>query len=364
MASYHLILVASIMCLSSSVEPLEEVLDWEDFQAALVEDGSDEGISLLQSKVTVKFTSLPSESQDSLRAAEHSRESSGALDDISPDDFADTLSEEKVPEAVSLMQTEAHIERTSTHSSKAAAMVANADGSVVVETKHALPLDGIVHMSVGGDGSFSWEGATEGLSLVQKEATLKVEGAKVEEETRKIESDNRILPEAIKDDSVEGISLLQTDAHIQTLVTKADGSIVSERKALEGDEGIMSMSVDADGSSEAISLIQRQAGLKIASPTRKKADEVHTLKVEEEKKLQEEKHAMSDISAESFAEALDISAKEPGAVSLLQIDAHVQKTSVVTEADGSISVGSEAARPHDGIVHMSVGAHGAFQWEI
>lgn len=361
MASYHLILVASIMCLSSSAEPLEEALDWEDFQAALVEDGSDEGISLLQSKVTVKFTSLPSESQDSLRAAEHSRESSGALDDISPDDFADTLSEEKVPEAVSLMQTEAHIERTSTRDSKAAAMVANADGSVVAETKHALPLDGIVHMSVGGDGSFSWEGATEGLSLVQKEATLKVEGVKVEEETREIESDNRILPEAIKDDNVKGISLLQTDAHIKTLVTKADGSIVSESKTLEGDEGIMSMSVDADGSSEAISLIQRQAGLKIE---RKKVDEVHTSKVAEEKKLQEEKHAMSDISAESFAEALETSAKSSGAVSLLQIDAHVQKTSVVTEADGSISVGSEAARPHDGIVHMSVGAHGAFQWEI
>lgn len=255
--------VFALMCVPAIGQPVEEFLDWEDFQAALVEDGSDEGISLLQSKVKMKFTSLPK--TDSLSDLESKSGSADAMDDISPDAFAESMSEEKVPEAVSLMQTEAHVHRSANHQSVPTAMVTNADGSVATEKKYIVPQDGVVHMSVGVDGSLSWEDATEGLSLIQKEATLTT-GSKMDEPAK------------------------------------------------------------------------------------------------------EEHSSMNDVSADSFKEALESSVEGAEAVSLLQTDAHVHKTSIktamVTEADGSIGLEREISKPHDGMIHMSIGAHGTFQWEI
>lgn len=358
MASYHLkTIVASLMFFFSLAQPLAETLDWEDFQAALVEDGGDEGITLLQAKANIRKIKLPAASEESKRKTDLEEDSSGALDDISPDDFADTMSEEKVPEAVSLIQTEAHIERTSVHTSIPVSMVTKADGSNVAETKATLPQDGILHMSVGGDGSFTWEGATEGLSLIQKEASLKTEGSKKEGIVEELGS--TISSELMQDERSEGISLLQTDARKQAVVTKADGSIVMESATPQADDGMMHMFVGADGSSEAVSLLQRdakkEASLKVEVPKDSKSTEAQAAK--------DAQSSMNDVSPDSFAQALKSSTEPSEAVAFIQTDAHVEKRAVVTQADGSITLQREKARHRDGIVHMSVGTSGAFHWE-
>jgi len=121
-------------------------------------------------------------------------------------------------DALSLMQTETLLEKKSTSSAHATETGAvQADGSIeITPHKMAVPSDGVMHFSVDGQGNFQ---AEEGLSLMQTDAHILPGG-----------DDPSLTPEAPSavveglssvEIDAEGLSLVQTDARVERNPSKS-----------------------------------------------------------------------------------------------------------------------------------------------
>jgi len=161
--------------------------------------------------------------------------------------------------SLSLMQTDVSFEPTITTSQHASVTGAvQADGSIELNPRAAaVPSDGMMTFSVDGHGDFHSE---EGLSLMQ----TSVQPVETVSESSSAEAPWTPLEEfsadghpswtfeALEDESVDGLALVQTDAHIEHKVVssavQADGSLeMNPHKAAVPKDGVMHLSVDTHG---------------------------------------------------------------------------------------------------------------------
>jgi hypothetical protein len=377
-----IVLIASLM--STLAVELDKGLDWESFEAALIEDGEEEAISLLQTSAIVLkafgHASSVKGLHDAYRPAEVPEESYGKLGEITPDAFADAIEAEETPHsAVALIQTGAHIERRV--GADRVAVATEADGSNVLMGSDApTSHDGVMHMSVDANGKFHWESDDAGISLLQKDAGLKIaSGPQDELNAAPIEDSHKSSVDAKKPiqelsdvsqdaiaaalaaedkESSGSLSLLQTDAHV-VMVTEADGSnVASKLQKPAKHDGIVQISVDGGGhfhfeEDAGLSLMQEEASLKVAS--HRTVDD----QLEDSAKVSLKPNESLDMPKESSA-ATGAAEQEEPAVSLMQTESHMV---VATDADGSNVVVSPGMLQHHDHIAMSIGADGRFHWE-
>jgi len=156
--------------------------------------------------------------------------------------------------SLSLMQTDVSFEPTITASQHASVTGAvQADGSIELNPRAAaVPSDGMMTFSVDGHGDFHSE---EGLSLMQTSAQTEVtvsETLSAEAPWTPLEEHPSWTSEALDDSNVEGLALVQTNAHIERNVVssavQADGSFeMNPHKAAVPKDGVMHLSVDTHG---------------------------------------------------------------------------------------------------------------------
>jgi len=169
------------------------------------------------------------------------------------------MKSEEETASLSLMQTDVSFEpkiTASQHSSVAG--VVQADGSIELNPRAAaVPSDGMMTFSVDGHGDFHSE---EGLSLMQTSVqsvktgsdTLSAEAPWTPLDEFTANSHPSWTSEAFDDSSVDGLALVQTDAHIERSVVstavQADGSFeMNPHKAAVPKDGVMHLSVDTHG---------------------------------------------------------------------------------------------------------------------
>jgi len=335
-------------------------IDWEEFEAAITEEdcfGSDCGrgsaaLSMLQKPLQkpVLATMRRDAEENSLPAQESSLEMP-AMEDLE-DAFASEDSSDAG--AISLVQTGASIERKSTSDHKN--MVLTADGGSLPFTPTSAH-DGSVIFAVDGHGDFHNE---EGMSLVQTEAHVQRTGAGIKEPTalkvRKTE-----VPEV--KDTIEALSLMQTDAHVKnkkvTIVAQANGDFeMNPHNAFVPSNGVMSFSVDGSGNfhsedQEGLSLMQVDAHVEKATPAASST---------QKSGVEDAEHPLWSVEALEAIQSLP----EEG-ISLIQTDAHIvhKHDSSVLNADGtSEKHGTKAHGTKNGVMHLSVDTHGHFHYEI
>jgi hypothetical protein len=161
--------------------------------------------------------------------------------------------------SLSLMQTDVSFEQTITAAQHASVTGAvQADGSIELNPRAAaVPSDGMMTFSVDGHGDFHSE---EGLSLMQTSVhseetvsgSLSAEAPWTPLEEFSVDGHPSWTSEALDDPSVDGLALVQTDAHIERNVVssavQADGSLeMNPQKAVVPKDGVMHLSVDTHG---------------------------------------------------------------------------------------------------------------------
>lgn len=343
----------------------EANIDWDDFEAAIsAEDcfGSECGrgsaaLSMLQKPLQkpvidtlrrdAKASSLPSQ-EPSLEMP-----AMGDLEDaFAAEDSADAG-------AISLVQTGASIERKSTSDHKT--VVVTADAGVASDMQPFTPTsahDGSVIFAIDGSGDLH----NEGMSLVQTEAHVQRTDSAIKEpnalKVRKTEGQSEVKQ------TIEALSLMQTDAHVETkkvtIAAQANGDFeINPHKAVVPSNGVMHFSVDGSGNfhsedGEGLSLMQVDAHVQKASPLAASSTQ--------KSGVEDADHPHWSVEAYAAIQSLP----EEG-ISLIQTEAHImhKHESTVLNADGTLERhGTKAHVAKNGVMHLSVGANGHFHYEI
>jgi len=355
-----------IIFMCSCTVPLasaEANIDWEDFEEAIsAEDcfGSECGrgsaaLSMLQKPLQkpvidtlrrdAKASSLPSQDPSLEMPA------MGDLEDaFAAEDSADAG-------AISLVQTGASIERKSTSDHKH--MVVTADAGVASDMQPITPTsahDGSVIFAIDGSGDLH----NEGMSLVQTEAHVQRTGSAIKEpnalKVRKTEGQSEVK------ETREALSLMQTDAHVETkkVTIASNGDFeMNPHKAAVPSNGVMHFSLDGRGNfhsedGESLSLMQVDTNVQKAPPLAASSTQ--------KSGVEDADHPHWSVEAYAAIQSLP----EEG-ISLIQTDAHImhKHESSVLNADGTLERHRTKAHvAKNGVMHLSVRANGHFHYEI
>jgi len=348
------------------VTPASANINWEDFDASIDDEDcfgshcgkSSAALSMLQrSFASTKLDSHQLEERKAAMTNEAKRwngEESTMMEGMpAMEDLADALESEEDADdtALNLVQTGASVERTSIE--KPMAMAANADGSFELNPQMAAtPEAGSMVFSIDDHGGLHKE---EGMSLVQTEAHIKHNVATAEAPSalkiRKTETPSDAEVE-LEDKETAALSLMQTDTLLghkrASSAVQADGELEMNPKKIDASSnGMMQFSIDGNGNfhseDEGFSLLQTDA--RIEEPA-------------------------SEPIAQKQAEVLDhphwsVEAESPmvEGLSLIQSHAHVQRSASI-QADGNLEMQPTKAPASDGMMTLSVNGHGDFHYEI
>lgn len=358
---YLLVVMGALIGPALSLADFEEDMDWESFEAALSADGEDPALSLLQNSASV-FKPLAASTnknvpESSLNIAQRSEEMPEHSGDIHPDVFDEMLkSDEVMPEAVSFVQTDAHFEQKVVAGRMAVAT--EADGAnVVMQDRKGQAQDGMMHMSIGADGRLQLQDEMSFLQEVsQRSATTHASGKnmKLAEKAHVVEQKTATLASSLQDDGAV-MPLAQKNATLISRPSNQEPVLQVESLEPRGTTGAISfdefvqLMTSEEKVPQGMSLLQTEAHIE--------RNEVHKLNV----KSPEPRGTTDGISFDEFVQLMTSEDMAPQGVSLVQREASVERRALAIGAAGSAGVGPQRLKmAKDGMMKFSITADGHF----